>query len=578
MNSHPLIRPRQLEGPGQEKNRVVLPPRRKVSSACTHCRSKKTKFGHRCEYQNTDKRKTETWKLTIEDLQRKNAQLEAVLETLKCNSFPDAVERLKEIREGVLPSPQHEDVSTSWSDESPNNGVPHRPSPLNILNAGIDALLQPSTPAVVSDRETPLFNLGYLELPPEDITQEALSSYFACGSVMFHVMPREDAESLFKRVYAGSAAATKSDVCLLCAVAAEVFFHRASSLLRQEVVEDDLTGMRVFACLAVYLVLLKSTLARTLTEWTRVLRTLAFTECWLSYTLGYRPNLRPEETKLIEDLAVIESSANPDNEINPGLIRSQVFRIAFLAAQVYDYVHSATHLSMDDLHELSGQLDTWHLELPQSLHLCSLTSADNAASTSIKRPLFFMHMVYITSHITLYERVMHMTLTKSLSASDELVVRQVFRLPADAHQMYGTFAEQLARIIKLIYDEEWVLCRCWLTIHACFHSSLVLLLRATQHLALGAYPTAAIQILSHVRSCLQVLEVCEKYDIAAMRLVDIVAPLSRRVWQTIENSGEMASMYSITDGDDGPKIPVGLAHVVHQLVAAMGIRYQEVWV
>jgi hypothetical protein len=75
-------------------------------------------------------------------------------------------------------------------------------------------------------------------------------------------------------------------------------------------------------------------------------------------------------------------------------------------------------------------------------------------------------MIHISSHITLYERVMYSTLKEALGTSDKQMIREVFRLPADAIRIYGSFAQQLARIIKLLYDEEAVLARCWLTMYA----------------------------------------------------------------------------------------------------------------
>jgi hypothetical protein len=157
---------------------------------------------------------------------------------------------------------------------------------------------------------------------------------------------------------------------------------------------------------------------------------------------------------------------NPNNEIDIRIIQRYVFNVSFLSAKVYECFRLSDHLCMDDLHTLSAQLDTWHRELPPCLHLSSLTSGESNTSECVRRPLLFMHMIHISSHITLYERVMYMSLKGAMGTSDKQMIREVFRLPADAIQIYGLFAQQLARIIKLLYDEEAVLARCWLTMYA----------------------------------------------------------------------------------------------------------------
>lgn len=107
-----------------------------------------------------------------------------------------------------------------------------------------------------------------------------MSAYFACGSTLFYVMPRETCEGLMSSLYEHPADIKKSEACACCAVAAmgsqysveeipdvakETYFEYASSLLQDAAEEDALMGMRACIGLAVYLVLLKSSSARTMT-------------------------------------------------------------------------------------------------------------------------------------------------------------------------------------------------------------------------------------------------------------------------------------------------------------------------
>lgn len=120
----------------------------------------------------------------------------------------------------------------------------------------------------------------YNSLPPQFLTRRAVSAYLHFGSTMFYVMQREACEKLMRTIYEQPADMTKSDACGLCAVATvgslyctdelpdfahKKYFQCASLLLQDTVEADALMGMRVSACLSVYLVLSKSTSARTMT-------------------------------------------------------------------------------------------------------------------------------------------------------------------------------------------------------------------------------------------------------------------------------------------------------------------------
>lgn len=167
----------------------------------------------------------------------------------------------------------------------------------------------------------------------------------------------------------------------------------------------------------------------------------------------------------IKDLAASETVMNSGDVLNSSMIQYHIYKIALLSAQVHNQVKLATHLTRDELEGLSANLNIWHRELPERLHLRSLTSGDGATCGSTRRPLLFMHMVHINSRITLYEHLFRVTLNRWISISDQSVACAVFDLPEDTHQIYGSFAQQLARIIGLLYEEECILKRCWLTMY-----------------------------------------------------------------------------------------------------------------
>lgn len=141
-----------------------------------------------------------------------------------------------------------------------------------------------------------------------------------------------------------------------------------------------------------------------------------------------------------------------------------MFELALLSARLNSQAQHAAHSTHYELNQLSAKLDAWHEGLPESLLLRQLVSGDGGHSIHMKRPLFFLHMAHISSRITLYERMIQAAQGQQTSTSDQSTADQVLlRLPEDIHQVYTLFAQQLARIIALLHEEQGVLVRCPIT-------------------------------------------------------------------------------------------------------------------
>lgn len=118
---------------------------------------------------------------------------------------------------------------------------------------------------------------------------------------------------------------------------------------------------------------------------------------------------------------------------------------------------------MHELNQLVTKLDTWYEGLPDSFSLSSLVSGNIEVSPSLGRPLLFMHMVHIASRITVYERMIFMSVDDRPLLSDRSAAHQVLSLSGEIHYIYASFAQQLARIVGILYEDNCVLSRCWLT-------------------------------------------------------------------------------------------------------------------
>lgn len=84
-----------------------------------------------------------------------------------------------------------------------------------------------------------------------------------------------------------------------------------------------------------------------------------------------------------------------------------------------------------------------------------------------------------------------------------------------------------------------------------------------------------------MKACLEALQFCEEYDIAAMRLVDVIAPLYQRLCHAVGQpaaANSLAGMQPENDITEDGEIPRQLGHVIYQSVAAMSLPCQEVWV
>lgn len=149
--------------------------------------------------------------------------------------------------------------------------------------------------------------------------------------------------------------------------------------------------------------------------------------------------------------------------MNASVIRAQIFKLSLLSAEIFEYIRSTADLAMADLQQLSDRLSTWLWELPPCICLASLTSENAPTPNSAWRPLLFLHMLHINLQIIIYQRVMRAILRRFSNHPDDVIVREVLQISPETQQVYEAFAQQLARIVRLLYEGNCVLARCWIT-------------------------------------------------------------------------------------------------------------------
>lgn len=238
-------------------------------------------------------RRKEAWKSRLDDLQLRNDELENIVGSLQCNSFPEAIQRLQQLRADRFRSPKHKEFVDIGSGGRPDNAsdsastdndsrdnLPATLPSTNLPQAGSISLSEQNFDTLVDDYEERSSDFERDSLPPQSLTRRAVYAFFVCGSTLFYIMQRETCEKLIRDIYERPGDTSKVNVCGICAVAAvgslyftdelpgfahKKYFQYASSLLQETVEIDVLVGMRVSACLSVYLVLDKSSSARTMT-------------------------------------------------------------------------------------------------------------------------------------------------------------------------------------------------------------------------------------------------------------------------------------------------------------------------
>lgn len=244
-------------------------------------------------------------------------------------------------------------------------------------------------------------------------------------------------------------------------------------------------------------------------------------------------------------------------------------------------------LAEHEIHLLSTKLDSWLNELPQSL---SLVTACQDDSIPKMMPILLMHLVNIGTRVTFYERVIRL----SLDTSDESVLHQVLSLPGDICDIYAGFAQQLTRVVALFNENHCVIKNCWITMyvrptiltipktnsffsHSCYHAALGLLLRALQHLALG-HSCDSLENLSGAYICVEALGTCSEKDLAAMRLLNRIAPLYHRLKRIADNLEDSEQGSPTRQSEMSAVDRSEVDDVASELVAGIKMHVEEPWI
>ncbi|EIT82261.1 hypothetical protein AO1008_02652 [Aspergillus oryzae 100-8] len=141
------------------------------------------------------------------------------------------------------------------------------------------------------------------------------------------------------------------------------------------------------------------------------------------------------------------------NYVTASMIRSQMWKVSFMSAEVYKRIRSIPSLSWNEFERVSSELDTWRQELSGGLQLQALASHNNGLPPEQRRGLLQVHMVYLENRMLLFQHFLQRHTESKL-----------LQMNANTRQIYAAFAHQLAWIISIIYLDKWPFVRNWLVI------------------------------------------------------------------------------------------------------------------
>ncbi|RMZ37861.1 hypothetical protein CA14_004497 [Aspergillus flavus] len=409
-----------------------------------------------------------------------------------------------------------------------------------------------------------LFDTGCGKIPTEAFTRIAATAFFSGVASLFYVILPEDCDRLIHRLYQEETDIERCEVCELSAIAAvgcrydsaeipneyiDKFWEQSLLLVYDAIDEADLRALRILICMGMYLILDKSMSATVIiasgmslarrcmpkqdsndgskAEWDGLFHSLATIECWLSFALGFEHCLTEEDTQYVIEQDIAETStvvSETPNYVTASMIRSQMWKVSFMSAEVYKRIRSIPSLSWNEFERVSSELDTWRQELSGGLQLQALASHNNGLPPEQRRGLLQVHMVYLENRMLLFQHFLQRHTESKL-----------LQMNANTRQIYAAFAHQLAWIISIIYLDKWPFVRNWLVIHAAFHCSITLLSIICQcHIAVQDLEQVT-DYQSDIKICVEVLTYCSRVDTAAARLVQTVHLLGEGLEQAINH-------------------------------------------
>ncbi|KAF2748293.1 hypothetical protein M011DRAFT_400755 [Sporormia fimetaria CBS 119925] len=290
--------------------------------------------------------------------------------------------------------------------------------------------------------------------------------------------------------------------------------------------------------------------------WRRLFQSLIFTDCWLSYTLGYPPDVTAD------DIAFACTPFHLDAATIEELVQTQTSKIGLVAAEIGKTLASPDAATRTNIDMLAQKLEAWRRAVPRPLQLEVVTTS-NPANLSVdqKRAVLLVYILYMGAIILLYRQ--------TLVASTEAYLTDDTGSQCGDARPYrdecGEAARQIAHILRVVTADGVPNPRCWLLIYWSFTACIVLMFTATHKLVDGDFEIAGSD-LSCAQTCIDILRAARADEHLAPRFLDIIAPLHhglRQIHQRVVGKAR-TSIFMLVQSDPSkhsPPIPVSKEEV-----------------
>ncbi|KAF2005994.1 hypothetical protein P154DRAFT_518226 [Amniculicola lignicola CBS 123094] len=427
-------------------------------------------------------------------------------------------------------------------------------------------------------------------LPPEDLTRQAIYAFIRGLGSLFYVWNYDEVDDVLERVYRAQKpvdSMTLAECFIVAAVGGHydmdsfpeptrrALYLSATALFDETLARQDyLRTMRFLLSLSFYSLLEKHLSARYLiaaglqiARWKcstsscdgdgsrRLVRSIIFIDCWLSYTLGYSTEVTSE------DISMMSCSHHPVPTRIEEAIYHTTSQVGLIAAEIAKTLAAPELTTRDNIDALAHKLERWRTNLPPILQLSSLTSGEPTELTIYqKRAILMVHILYLGAVILLYRQLLVATAEKHLAGD----AKWELDLTADDARTYvhecALAAQQTVRILRLIAFDGTLTKRCWIMIYWSFTACIVLLYSSTTKL-LDNQNGSSEEDLNYAKGCIDILEPCRKYEPIAGRYLDTVWPIYdhlKYIHQRTANRTK-ASIFALvhpTDVTPSPPIPL----------------------
>lgn len=329
----------------------------------------------------------------------------------------------------------------------------------------------------------------------------AISSFTRCAGKLFHICEKDDVEMSFDLVFRNSGNDKSLHAMALCRLSSlavvgclymkgtkgdelkDTYYQIAKSLLDTCIEQDPLGSATFCTLICMFNVMSHATVALAYIElgislcrqfhlhtvcrpsfltpakWMsgkRAWRSLIFFGTWISATIGYLSGNEWDSPGGTSDFSVAADCSEIDVE---DMVQIQMVKIAVLKRNILHINMQFPHMTSFTVDTVKQDLSKWYDQLPPIMQLKNLlrNHSDMSVDRDLRRTIYLVHLLYLGALMLLYRRITVQSKRITPIAQLDSPRSWIRKLATDS----AVAAEQSARILGLLLDEDGIFERCW---------------------------------------------------------------------------------------------------------------------